>query len=57
MRCTISHARAHLGALVTRAQDPREVITLTRRGKPLAALVSIAEVNWIWHLQDDDEIK
>ncbi|WP_171170729.1 type II toxin-antitoxin system Phd/YefM family antitoxin [Ruegeria sp. HKCCA0370] len=56
MRCTISHARAHLGALVTRAQDPREVIILTRHGKPLAALVSVAEAKRIWHLQDDDEI-
>ncbi|UUV06912.1 type II toxin-antitoxin system Phd/YefM family antitoxin [Ruegeria sp. YS9] len=56
MRCTISHARANLGALVTRAQDPREVIILTRHGKPLAALVSVAEAKRIWHLQDDDEI-
>ena len=30
MRCTISHARAQLGELVTRAQDPRQVINLTR---------------------------
>lgn len=57
MRCTISHARANLGALVTCAQDPREeVIILTRHGKPLAALVSVAEPKRIWHLQDDDEI-
>ena len=56
MRCTISHARAHLGDLVTRAQDPREVIIRTRHGKPLAALISTTEASRIWHLQDDDEI-
>ncbi len=56
MRCTISHARAHLCDLVTRAQDPREVIIRTRHGKPLAALISITEASRIWHLQEDDEI-
>lgn len=52
MRYTISQARAALGHLITRAQDPREVIVLTRRGKPQAALVSIAEAERIWDLSD-----
>ncbi|MEX0306083.1 MAG: type II toxin-antitoxin system prevent-host-death family antitoxin [Ruegeria sp.] len=53
MRCTISQARAQLGELVTLAQDPREVIVLTRYSKPLAALVSMTEAERIWDLQDD----
>lgn len=56
MRYTISQARAQLGQLVTRAQDPREVIVLTRNGRPLAALVSIPEAERIWDLSDSDTI-
>ncbi len=56
MRCSISQARTRLGELVTRAQDPRQVIVLTRHGKPLAALVSISEAERIWDLQDDDTL-
>ncbi len=41
MRLTISQARARLGELATLSQDPRQVIVLTRYGKPIAALVSI----------------
>ncbi|WP_367998686.1 type II toxin-antitoxin system Phd/YefM family antitoxin [Shimia thalassica] len=48
MNLTISEARAHLGQLCTRAQDPRQPIILTRHGKPIAALVSMAEVQRIW---------
>ncbi len=32
------------------------MIILTRHGKLPAVLISVAEVNRIWHLQDDDEI-
>ncbi|TMV09745.1 type II toxin-antitoxin system Phd/YefM family antitoxin [Ruegeria sediminis] len=56
MRYTISQARAQLGQLVTRAQDPREVIVLTRNGRALAALVSIAEAERIWDLESDETI-
>jgi len=54
MRCSITQARDNLGNLVTRAQDPREVIVLTRYGRPLAALVSITEANRIWDLEADE---
>ncbi|NVO57232.1 type II toxin-antitoxin system Phd/YefM family antitoxin [Rhodobacteraceae bacterium B1Z28] len=56
MRCSISYARDHLGQLVTHVQDPREVIVLARRGKPLAALVSITEAQRIWDLEADERI-
>ncbi|SDW16548.1 prevent-host-death family protein [Ruegeria halocynthiae] len=56
MRCSISQARDRLGELVTLSQDPRQVIVLTRYGKPLAALVSMAEAERIWDLHNDDQI-
>ncbi len=56
MRLTISQARARLGELATLSQDPRQVIVLTRYGKPIAALVSMNEAQRIWELMDDDTI-
>lgn len=53
MYIPVSEARTHLGQLVTRAQDPRAVIVLTRHGRPVAALVSMPEVERIWDLGDD----
>ena len=54
MRVTVSTAREKLGHLCARAQDPREVIVLTRHGRDIAALVSMPEVARIRALQDDD---
>lgn len=54
MRFTVSEARARLGLLCMRAQDPREIIVLTRHGRPIAALVSITEVKRIWKLEEDE---
>ncbi len=53
MRVTISEARNRLGQLCAQAQDPREVIVLTRHGRDLVAVVSMEEVARIWKLQDD----
>lgn len=53
MRVTVSEARLRLGQLCAQAQDPREVIVLTRHGRDLAAIVSMAEVKRIWSAQDD----
>ena len=53
MRLTISEARVRLGQICAASQDPREVIVLTRHGRDLAAIVSMAEVKRIWSLQDD----
>ncbi len=53
MRMTVSEARLRLGQICAQAQDPREVIVLTRHGRDLAAIVSMAEVKRIWKLQDD----
>ncbi|MCT8159163.1 type II toxin-antitoxin system Phd/YefM family antitoxin [Pseudoruegeria sp. SHC-113] len=56
MQIPLSQARDRLGHLVARAQDPREVIVLTRHGKPLAALVSIPEARRIWDLADTEAL-
>lgn len=56
MQLTISQARARLGELCTLTRDPRQVIVLTRHGKPMAALVSIAEAQRIWDLESDEAI-
>lgn len=53
MRFTVSQARGQLGQLCTRAQDPRQIIILTRHGRDLAAIVSMDEVQRIWSLQHD----
>lgn len=53
MRLTVSQARARLGQLCAQAQDPRDVIVLTRHGRDIAAIVSIAEVKRIWKSQDE----
>ena len=54
MNLSVSQARRQLGQLVTLAQDPRVPIVLTRHGRPVAALVSVAEVNRIWRLQEEE---
>ena len=54
-RYTISEARACLGQLCTRAQDPRDAIILTRHGNAIAAIVSIEEVKRIWQLEDYEQ--
>lgn len=55
MRLTLSQARAQLGQLCTRAQDPREVIVLTRHDRPIAAIVSVQEAERIWDLGDTEK--
>ncbi|MFT7596470.1 MAG: prevent-host-death family protein [Paracoccaceae bacterium] len=54
MRVTVSAARGQLGHLCARAQDPREVIVLTRHGRDIAAVVSMDEVKRIWAMQDNE---
>lgn len=53
MRLDVSEARSQLGRLCARAQDPRQPIILTRHGNALAAIVSMAEAERIWQLQED----
>lgn len=44
----VSLAREQLSEIVFRVQDPREYRVLTRHGKPVAAIVSMASLERIW---------
>ena len=52
LRISTSRARDRLSALITRVQDPRAFVILTRHDRPVAALVSMAELERIWDQQD-----
>lgn len=51
MRISTTKARAILTEIVTRVQDPRSYCVLTRHGKPVAAIVSMPELERIWSQQ------
>lgn len=51
-----SEARERLSGLITHVQDPRAFAVLTRHGRPVAALVSMAELKRIWQQQDIAEM-
>jgi prevent-host-death family protein len=55
MQLTVSAARQRLGEVVTRVQDPNECIVMTRHGTPVAAVVSMANLQRIWQIEDEDE--
>jgi len=56
MRVSTTTARDHLSEIVTRVQDPRAYCILTRHGKPVAAIVSMAELKRIWSDQDIEDV-
>lgn len=51
-----SEARERLSGLITHVQDPRAFAVLTRHGRPVAALVSMAELKRIWKQHDITEM-
>lgn len=55
-RIPTSAARDALPGIVTRVQDPRACCILTRYNKPVAAVVSMAELRRIWTQQDMEDI-
>ncbi|MCR9145601.1 MAG: type II toxin-antitoxin system Phd/YefM family antitoxin [Rhodobacteraceae bacterium] len=52
----VSSARARLSEIVLKVQDPRSSFILTRHGKPVAAVVSMEELNRIWSEQEIADI-
>ena len=56
MRLSTTAARDRLSEIITRVQDPRAYCVLTRHGRPVAAVVSMAELNRIWKQQDMEDI-
>lgn len=55
-RFSTSVARENLSQIILLAQDPRAVVVLTRHGKPVAAVVSMAEMQRILKQQDVEDI-
>ena len=51
-----SEARSRLSSVILTVQDPRSTVILTRHGKPVAAVVSMAELKRIWKQQDIEDI-
>ena len=56
MSLSTTAARDRLSEIITRVQDPRAYCVLTRHGRPVAAVVSMAELNRIWKQQDMEDI-
>ncbi|MEL7282070.1 MAG: type II toxin-antitoxin system Phd/YefM family antitoxin, partial [Pseudomonadota bacterium] len=51
-----SQAREKISEIILRAQDPRAAVILKRYGKPVAAVVSMAELKRIEGQQDVEDI-
>ena len=49
---TSAEAREHLGDVINRAAYGGERIVLTRRGKPIAAVVSIEDADWLDEIEE-----
>ena len=56
LRLPSSVARSRLSEIITRVQDPRAFVVLTRHDKPVAAVVSMAELHRIWSSQDIEDV-
>ena len=53
---TTRHASAHLDELVDRAARGKERLVLTRRGKPLAAIVPMEDIRRLQELEDAEDL-
>ena len=51
-----SVARGKLAEIVTLVQDPRSCVILTRHGTPVAAVVSMPELERIWQQQHIEDV-
>lgn len=47
-----AQAREHFSAAITRAAHDKERVILTRRGKAIAAIVPIEDLEWLRELED-----
>jgi len=56
LRLSTTEARDRLSEIVARVQDPRAFCVLTRHGKPMAALVSMAELRRLHDLQEIEDV-
>lgn len=52
----ISEAREHLGEVVSRAEHAQERTVLTRRGKPVAVVISIEDFRELQAAEDEADL-
>lgn len=53
---TTTEAREKISKIILLAQDPRAAVILTRHGKPVAAVVSMADLRRISHQHEVEDI-
>ncbi|MEN8653498.1 type II toxin-antitoxin system Phd/YefM family antitoxin [Streptomyces sp. 21So2-11] len=56
MEITLTEARKELGRLVSRAHHTHEPVILTEYGRPVAALISAADLSRYQQLQDQADL-
>jgi prevent-host-death family protein len=56
-KMSTSTARMKFSELVSKAEFAKERTILVRRKKPVAAIVPIEDLNWIEHLEDEEDIR
>jgi PHD/YefM family antitoxin component YafN of YafNO toxin-antitoxin module len=54
MRLSVSKTRKHFGAVLMKVQNPNDYVVITRYGKAIAGVVSIAGLNRIWEIEDEE---
>lgn len=57
MKISLDHARKHFADLIRRVSSGDETIVLTRRNKPVAALVSMEDLELLQTLEDQADIE
>ena len=53
--CTIAQLREQLSDVINRAAFRYERIVITRRGKPIAAIVSIEDASWLEEMEEKED--
>ena len=54
---SVSEARDKLAEVIGRVQYGGERVTISRRGKPVAVVVSVADVAWLEAMEDQIDVK
>lgn len=57
MKISLHHARTHFADLIRRVSSGGETVILTRRDKPVAALVSMEDLELLQDIEDRTDIE
>lgn len=56
MRLSVSEVRARLGDVLMHVQNPNDYVVICRYGKPVAGVVSMAGLQRIWDIEDEQTV-